>query len=140
MPIGKGRVDDFFFKDVDRNNLQLVIGAVDPSGTRVMWAYKSQAGAVGLFDKILVFDWGLGQNGRWSLIPMSGQYLGYLAKPGLTLEGLDAIAPGGLTVLGAANNGSGLIRLHLNATSTPQFNIAGQNFISRAGVLKSGRT
>lgn len=137
VPIGKQRVDEFFFGDVDQNNLQLVIGAVDPSGTRVMWAYKSQAGQAGLFDKILVFDWGLGQNGRWSIVPMSGQFLGYLAKPGLTLEGLDAIAPGGLTVLGAANNGSGLVRLHLNATSSAQFNIAGQNFIVVQGINPS---
>ena len=134
VPIGKQRVDQFFFGDVDQNNLQLCIGAVDPSGTRVMWGYKSKGGEANLFDKILVFDWGLGQNGRWSLVPMMGQFLGYLARPGLTLEGLDAIAPGGLTVLGAANNGSGLIRLTLDAVATPQFQIAGQNFIVVQGI------
>lgn len=136
VPIGKNMVDEFFFADVDRSNLQLVIGAVDPQATRVYWAYKSQQGQTGLFDKILCFDWSLKER-PWTLIPMSGQYLGYLAKPGLTLEQLDSIAPGGLQVLGAANNGSGLVRLTLNAISSPYYQIAGQNFIVVQGITPS---
>lgn len=134
VPIGKERVDRFFFGDVDTAELNLVIGAVDPQATRVYWAYKSKAGQTGLFDKVLCYDWSIDQRGRWSILPMSGQYLGYLSKPGLTLEALDAIAPGALTITGAANNGSGAIRLTLNALSTPQFNIVGQNFIVVYGV------
>jgi hypothetical protein len=42
---------------------------------------------------------------------MSGEYLATLAKPGLTLENLDAVAPGVITISNAANNGAGLIRL-----------------------------
>lgn len=135
VPIGKERVDRTFFEDVDRGNLQLVIGATDPTATRVYWAYKSGEGLAGLFDKILCFDWSIGQNGEWSLIPMSGEYLASLAKPGLTLEQLDAIAPTPLVVTGAANNGSGLIRLTLNAISNANFAIAGQNFIVVQGVV-----
>lgn len=134
VPIGKERVDRFFFNDVDTSALQLVIGAVDPQATRVYWAYKSKAGQAGLFDKILCYDWSIGQNGRWTLIPMSGQYFGYLAKPGLTLEALDAIAPGALTITGAANNGSGAIRLTLNALTNGPFTVVGQNFIVVYGV------
>lgn len=133
VSIGKDQVDATFFADVDSNALNLVIGAVDPTATRVYWAYKSIAGQTGLFDKMLCFDWSVKER-PWSIVPMSGQYLGYLAKPGLTLEGLDAIAPGGLTVLGAADNGAGLIRLELDAISTPEFSIAGQNFIVVQGI------
>lgn len=133
VSIGKEYVDKFFFGDVDTNALNLVIGAADPQGTRVGWAYKSQSGQAGLFDKIIWFDWSI-KDRPWSIVPMSGQFLGYLAKPGLTLEGLDAIAPGGLTVLGAANNGAGLIRLTLDAVSNAFFTIAGQNFIVVQGV------
>lgn len=134
--IGKEQVDRFFFGDVDANSLQLVIGAADPQATRVYWAYKSQQGSTGLFDKILCFDWSV-KDRPWTLIPMSGQYLGYLAKPGLTLEGLDAIAPGGLTVLGAAAGTAGRIRLTLDAVSNAFFTIAGQNFIELQGVNPS---
>lgn len=129
VAIGKELVDRFFFKDVDRGNLQLVIGATDPTHTRVYWAYKSQSGLNELFDKMLVFDYGF-EPGRWALINgVAGEYLASLAKPGLTLELLDAIAPTPLDVVGAANNGAGLIRLTLNATSNSDFSIAGQNFI-----------
>lgn len=131
-PIGKEQVDRFFLADVDRGNLQLVIGASDPQTTRVYWAYKSQQGNTGLFDKILVYDWALQ---RWAILMMSGEYIASLAKPGLTLEQLDAIAPGALTVTGAANNGSGLIRLTLNQISNAFFQIAGQNFIVVQGVV-----
>lgn len=134
VPIGKERVDRFFFGDVDQSNLQLVIGATDPTATRVYWAYKSKSGQAGLFDKILCYDWSIGKNGQWSLLSVSGQYLAALAKPGLTLENLDAIAPGALQVLGAANNGSGAIRLTLNAVANGNFQIAGQNFIVVQGV------
>ena len=91
-PVGKEKFDRAFFADVDRGNLQFVIGAADPGAARIYWAYKSLAGAAGLFDKIIVYDW---QLARASTIAMSGEYLATLAKPGLTLENLDAIAPGG---------------------------------------------
>ena len=43
-----------------------------------------------MFDKILVYDYGIE---RAALIVQSGEYLATLARPGLTLEGLDAISP-----------------------------------------------
>lgn len=136
VPIGKEYVDEFFAGDVDAAQPQLVQGAADPRGTRVFWAYKSKSGNFGLFDKILCFDWSI-KDRPWSLVPMSGQYLAYLARPGLTLEGLDAIAPGGLTVLGAAAGTAGRIRLTLDAVSNAFFTIAGQNFIVVQGITPS---
>lgn len=129
VPVGKGRVDDFFKGDVDLGNLQLVIGATDPTQTRIYFAYKSQAGFTGLFDKMLCYDWSIGENGQWSIIIQMGEYLAALARPGLTLENLDAIAPTPLIVLGTANNGAGKVRLTLNAIMNSDFAIAGQNFI-----------
>lgn len=139
-PIGKEYVDTFFAGDIDASQPQLMQGAADPQGTRVFWAYKSQAGSAGLFDKILCFDWSI-KDRPWSLIPMSGQYLAYLAKPGLTLESLDAIAPTPLNVLGAAATpggsafGAGKVRLTLDTTRNANFTIEGQNSITVYGVL-----
>jgi hypothetical protein len=137
QPIGKERVDRFFFGDVDTANLQLVIGATDPTATRVYWAYKSldSAAGPGVFNKVLCYDWSIGDNGRWSLLPIVGEYINSLAKPGLTLDNLDAIAPTQLSVTGAANNGAGLIRLTLSALSNANFDIHGQNFIVVQGVV-----
>lgn len=134
VPIGKEQVDRTFFADVDKGNLQLVIGASDPTSTRVYWAYKSQQGQAGLFDTVLLYDYALK---GWAKLMVSGEFLSSLAKPGLTLEQLDAIAPGALTVLGAANNGAGLIRLTLDAVSNAFYSIAGQNFIVVQGINPS---
>jgi hypothetical protein len=110
--IGKERVDRTFFADVDSSSLQLIIGAYDPKTSRVYWTYKSLAGSAGQFDKVLVYDFTLD---RWAILTgWSGQYIATLARPGLTLENLDAIAPGIISITGAANNGSGLIRLTLS--------------------------
>jgi hypothetical protein len=111
VPIGKEKFDRAFFADVDPANPQLIIGAADPKAPRVYWAYKSQAGQAGLFDKIIIYDWMLQ---RATLVLMGGEYLATLAKPGLTLENLDAVAPGVITISNVANNGAGLIRLTLS--------------------------
>lgn len=131
VPIGKERVDRFFFENVDASALQLVLGASDPTSTRVYWACKTKTGQAGLFDMVWLYDYALN---KWTRINVSGEYLASLARPGLTLEQLDAIAPGGLTVLGAANNGVGNVRLTLDAVSNATFQIAGQNFIVVQGV------
>lgn len=115
-PIGKERVDRTFLASYDSNNLQLVLGASDPASNLVFWTYKSLDGGIeGQFDHMLAYDWVLD---RWTKIEMSGEYLAQLARPGLTLEALDAIAPGALTITGAANNGSGLIRITVASTAS----------------------
>lgn len=91
-PIGREKVDRTFFAEFDNDNLELFIAATDPTSTRVYWAYKSTSGTVGQFDKILIYDHVLA---RWTKANVAGQHLFSLAQPGLTLESLDAIAPGG---------------------------------------------
>lgn len=86
QPIGKERVDRTFFAEVDLGSPQLIIGANDPRTTRVYWAYKTQAGTTGQFDKILCYDWALD---KWTPIASTGEFLVSLALPGLTLEGVD---------------------------------------------------
>lgn len=143
VPIGKGFVDDFFKGDVDDGQLQLAIGSSDPTQTRVYFGYKSKQGTAGLIDRILVYDWSIGQGGRWSIIlSQSIEYLASLAKPGLTLESLDLIAPFALTITGAAASpgggpfGAGKVRLTLSpGLSNGPFDITTQNFFRVYGVL-----
>jgi len=89
VPIGKEKVDRTFFDDLDNGNLQLLIGAADPKGTRAYWAYKSNDGTAGQFDKMLGYDIALQQ---WFMINQSGQYLATLVQPPRTLESLDEIS------------------------------------------------
>jgi len=115
-PIGKERVDRTFLRVFDDNNLQLVIAASDPAAHLIYWTYKSaDGGANGEFDKIICYDWALD---RWSLIEISGQFIAPLASPGLTMESLDALAPGALAITDADDNGSGLIRITVASTTT----------------------
>jgi hypothetical protein len=90
-PIGKERVDRFFLRDnADLGSPQLLIGAPDPKETRVYWSYKTISAPPGLFDRILAYDYALD---RWAgPLLVTGEYVASLAKPGLTLESLDAIS------------------------------------------------
>lgn len=131
-PIGREKVDRTFIADLDKSNLQLFMGAYDPRSTRVYWAYKSVSGTTGAYDKLLGYDPLLD---RFFLVQMSGQYLFGISQSGITIEQLDAIAPTPLTITGAANNGSGAIRLTLaNETAgTPPyagFTVLGQPTIT----------
>lgn len=87
--IGRERVDRTFFADLDKGNLRLFHGAADPQSTRALWAYKSQSGATGFYDKIIGYDDTLD---RWFAVSMTGEYLLGLAQTGLTLEALDGIS------------------------------------------------
>lgn len=132
QPIGKERVDRWFFDNVDQSALHLVIGGSDPTSTRVYWSLKTLSGVQNQFNVMLSYDYVLD---KWTPLYVDGQYLAALARPGLTLEQLDALAPGALLVTGAANNGAGLIRLTLNETSNSFFTLVGQNFIVVQNVL-----
>jgi hypothetical protein len=87
--IGRERVDRTFITDLDSANLQLFIGAPDPRSSLVFWAYKSGAGATGLYDKLLGYDKALD---RFFPLAASGEYLTGISQAGQTLEGLDAIS------------------------------------------------
>lgn len=88
-PIGREKVDRTFAVDLDKGNLQLMIGASDPRTSRVYWAYKSVNGQASLYDKIVGYDYVLDQ---WFPISDSGEYLLGISQTGLTLESLDSIS------------------------------------------------
>src|SRR5262249_8573657 len=68
--IGKERFDRTFFADFDSGSIQMIIGAADPAATRVYWAYKSNSGTTGQFDKVVCYDYALD---RASIIAMQGE-------------------------------------------------------------------
>ena len=87
--IGREKVDRTFLADLDKGNLQLFMGAADPRGTRVYWAYKSVSGTVGTYDKLLGYDFMLD---RFFPVLSTGEYLLGISQTGLTLENLDSIS------------------------------------------------
>ena len=113
-PIGEEKVNRTFFSDYDSSQLQLVIAAADPKAHSVLWVYKSNDNATNTFDKGLLYNYLLQ---RWTPLAVRGEYLAALASPGLTMESLDAVAPGGASVAGTANNGAGLVRVTVTSTT-----------------------
>jgi hypothetical protein len=125
VPIGEERVDRTFLGLIpgppilqsltyDDGNPQLVVGASDPRRNIIVFGYKASGSDLAI-DRALIYHTTLK---RWAPIEIDVQYLLSVARPGLTLEGLDAIAPGAMAVTGAADNGSGLIRIQVASTAT----------------------
>lgn len=115
-PIGLERVDRTFDAAFDDTALQYLQAAADPRAGVVFWAYRLAGTNDDGFNRMIAYNYNLQ---KWSPpIVMSGDYLSTMVQPGLTMEGLDAIASGHLDITGAANNGSGLIRLTVASTAT----------------------
>lgn len=111
-PIGKERVNATFLADYDAANPQLVIGVSNPETNVVLWAYKSNDYSGSGFNKLLAYDHVLD---RWAPLEIEGEFICSLAKPGITLEGLGMI--GTVAISGAADNGSGKVRLTVASTT-----------------------
>jgi hypothetical protein len=76
---------------------------------------------MGLFDTILIYDWKLERASK--ITALAGQYVNVMSKPGATLEGMDVVTPGAVTVTGAgagASNGAGgnLVRLTVSPNTS----------------------
>jgi hypothetical protein len=112
VPIGFEKVDRTFFDDVDITQPQLIQGVSNPGTQEIIFTYKQPSHVATTFNRALVYNDALN---RWSPIELTGEYLVTLGKPGITLEGLGTI--GSIAVTGAANNGSGLVRLTVSSTS-----------------------
>ena len=112
--IGQERVDRTFLAGYDTSSPQLIVGAADPKLPIVYWIYRASGSGVTYADRGLAYNW-LVQ--RWAPFTVAAEYIASVARPGLTLEALDALAPGAITISGAANNGSGLVRLTVSSTS-----------------------
>lgn len=114
-PIGQERVDRTFGNAYDDTAPQYVIAAADPGSGMVLWSYRSDGSAQSYFDTLLGYNYYLN---RWAPpIAMNGEYLASLAQPGLTLEALDAIAPGALVITGTASGTSSRVRITVSSTS-----------------------
>ena len=112
--IGQEKIDRTFLEDYDSANPQLVIGAADPKLPVCYFVYKSSGSSITYADSGLCYNFLLG---RWTPFSVNCEYIASAIKPGLTLEGLDALTPGAQAVTGAADNGSGLIRITVASTS-----------------------
>lgn len=88
-PIGRGKVDKFFFSDLHASYTQRISAAIDPVNKLVVWAYASNSTTGGNADKLLVYSWAYN---KWSLVSgVDVELVLSSISTGYTLEGLDAI-------------------------------------------------
>lgn len=113
-PIGEEKINRTFLADLDRDALNLMIGASDPNSNTVMWVFKTLGHGPDSFNRAVVYNYVLQ---RWSEIDVEGEYLAQFAAPGMTMEGLDALAPGAMDIEDATDNGNGLIRIEVASTA-----------------------
>ena len=88
-PIGRGKVDKFFFSDVAIANINRTWAYVDTPNKLVMWAYPSGSNSGGNPDKILVYSWAFE---KWALVEgIDIEVLMNSVTTGYTLDALDAL-------------------------------------------------
>lgn len=87
-PIGRGKVDQFFFRNADSARLQRVQATVHPTEKVVIWEYADTAAAANTLNKGLAYNWAFD---KWTAV-----------SNGVSLEFLTQhISAGGNTTLAA---------------------------------------
>lgn len=88
QPIGKEKVDRYFFGLANSARIFAVVGGFDPLRRLFRWAFHT--------GDSVAFDWQLVYSPateRWAPVVDDVTWLGNAATPGITLEGLDALYP-----------------------------------------------
>jgi hypothetical protein len=90
-PIGAGRINEFFFKDIT-SNFEGITSAVDPNNSIVIWSYRGSGstGAGTINNKFLIYNYSVD---KWAT--GSGQDLKFISSASQeafnTLESLDVL-------------------------------------------------
>lgn len=97
VPIGQGKIDRFFFSDVDAANIHRVQGIADPQNRIVIWCYPNN-GSGGTPNRLIIYNWAAN---KWSRCEVTVEMLCRFLTPGYTLDALDSIS-GSLDALPAS--------------------------------------
>lgn len=89
--IGAGFIDEWFLSRVDQSNLIAVQASLDPANKLVIWRFPTlQNITPNVSDGLIGYSW---QFNKWFTWPEMTAYLGRIATPGYTLDGMDAFGP-----------------------------------------------
>lgn len=87
LPIGAGKVDEFFASDLELNYSNRISCTIDPIRQIVLWSYVSLNKTSP--NKIIVYNYALQ---KWSLVETDHDSIGVTLTLGTTLENLDSIS------------------------------------------------
>lgn len=86
--IGAGKVDQFFFDDLDPEYISRMSCIADPTGNRIIWAYPGAGNTSGRPNKLIIYDRTFA---KWTLIEEEVELLLRSKGIGFTLDELDSI-------------------------------------------------
>lgn len=86
--IGAGKVDQFFFDDLDPEFLGRMSCIADPTGNRICWAYPGAGNTAGRPNKIIIYDRTFA---KWTIIEEEVELLIRAKGIGITLDELDSL-------------------------------------------------
>jgi len=84
-PIGKDRINDFFFGDLDSTYIDRVTLVRDPDQSRIYVGYPGAGHSGGTPNKLLIYDWILD---KFTTASITHEVLGTVISPGVTLDTL----------------------------------------------------
>lgn len=89
-PIGRGKIDKFFFADLSPTYVANTVAVTDQINKLVMWSYASGSSIGGNPDKLIVYSWAFQ---KWALVTgLNIQFFLNTISTGYTLDGLDAVS------------------------------------------------
>ena len=88
-PIGGGKVDSYFWSNVNLNYLYLTHAATDPNNKLAIWMYVDTASGSTVTNRALIYNW---ETGKWTRVEITDHFLFNSLTRGYTLDGLDAIS------------------------------------------------
>lgn len=86
--IGAGKIDQFFFDDLDPEFLSRMSCIADPTGNRICWAYPGAGATAGRPNKIIIYDRTFA---KWTIIEEEVELLLRAKGIGITLDELDTL-------------------------------------------------
>lgn len=85
-PIGKHKVDKYFYTDVDQNYFNRISALIDPQNSVIHWSYPGTGNTGGTPNKVISYNWA---TQRWAPADLTIEILCVHLSDGYTLEGLD---------------------------------------------------
>jgi hypothetical protein len=89
-PIGAGKVDRYFFADVDQTYIERVTVAVDYINKCIFWSYPNFSATSGVPNAMLIYNYA---EDRWARAEDSVTLIFSSVSDGYTLDQLDALYP-----------------------------------------------
>ena len=85
-PIGKEKVDAWFYDSVDSQYIHRMSAAIDPSRALVAWAWVTTGS---IPNRLLIYSWA---TKRWTFVEVTNEFIYRDLSKGYTLDELDAVS------------------------------------------------